>query len=162
MHFEENVMRSEKTHLIIIVIGLSLSVLGFFLPWAQEEYLPVLGSAPFLLGAQLWIGWVSFAGCVVAAGSFLFRLKNAKLWRTLVLAGGLLILFSSLALIVFPDLASLEKMGYISYKASFGAYVSLLGSILMASGAISEFHQTKTAVRAQDTSDSANESIKTS
>lgn len=155
-------MRSEKTRLTFIIIGLSMSVLGLLFPWAEEEYLPVLGSAPILLGAQLWIGWVSFVGCVIAAGSFFFRLKNAELWRTLILAGGLLILFSSLALIVFPDLASLEKWGYISYRASYGAYISLSGSILIVSGAISEFHQAKPTVRTQDTSDSTNEPVKTS
>jgi hypothetical protein len=107
--------------------------------------LPVLGSGPVLFGVELWIGWVALAGCAITTTSFFFRLKNAKLWRKLVLSGGLLTLVSTLTCIVFPDFmaSSFEKLGYISYRVLFGAYVTLIGSILTSSIAILELYQAR-------------------
>jgi len=131
------------------VIGLILSISGLFLPWGKEEWGSGLGArGDYFLGIELLPGTFALVGCAVTAVFLLLYMrKNKRYLFVLVLLGGLMTIFSSLAWIVNPnDLAwhwewhqeygiiLIISLG-ISYKVLYGAYISLIGSVLTSSSA---------------------------
>jgi len=122
-------------------IGLVFSLLGLFLPWGQEEWGQVLGiGGGYLFGVELLLGAFALIGSIVSLVFLLFYTRrNRKSSAILMLVGSLIILFSSLAWIVNPNIAwrwSLEQGVFMytslgmSYRVLYGAFITLFGSVL--------------------------------
>lgn len=151
MHY----VKSEKIRTLLsfknfVITGLVLSILGLFLPWGKERYLPWYGVVRgYVLGIELWLGTQVFVGCIVAGVcSFFYVTREKKYWLVPVWLAGLFAMYSTLVWIVNPNAATLHwgwvevhsfrlvsNPGYIEETVDFGAYMSLIGSFIISSSA---------------------------
>lgn len=135
-------MPPKKISILVSVTGFVLSVSGLFLPWGEREWPPGVMARPnYLLGIELTLGQFALIGCVVTAVSLLlFRIRNQKYSIAFALLGGLITMLCSLAWILNPGALALS--GWPPYRVLYGAYVSLIGSILTLLNTIFNFlHQ---------------------
>jgi hypothetical protein len=143
-------MDSERIRILAIVVGLFLSILGLFLPWAKEESGPwFMAGQGYLLGVLLLLGTMALISNIAAAIFLVLHVKRKqRYWLVPVLLDGLTASFCSLAWISNPDVLGwhwdwLQEYGLVlsitsmySYKVLYGAYISLAGSITTLVGAI--------------------------
>lgn len=113
------------------LIGLVLSLCGLFLPWAERKWIPWIMGSDYLLGVELTLGQIALVGCIVTAVSLAYHiLRNQRHSLIFALLGGLITVFCSLTWIISPG--ALVFSGWpVYYEALYGAYATLIGSVLV-------------------------------
>lgn len=128
-------MDSAKILNTAIIIGIALGIAGCFLPWAQLDSI----HAPFFLwsgpetrtGIWIFLGIYALIGLVfTAAFQTIFMVTRQSDSALIALMGGIGALFCAGAWILNPGTLEVTTA---SYSALYGAYVTLLGTIIVTS-----------------------------
>lgn len=117
------------------LIGLVLSLCGLFLPWGERKWIPWIMGPDYLLGVELTLGQIALIGCIVTGVSLAYHiLRNQRHTLTFALLGGLITLVCSLTWIIKPG-ALIYSGWSVYYEALYGAYATLIGSVLVSTNA---------------------------
>lgn len=120
---------------IACLIGLVLSLCGLFLPWGERTWKPWIMGPDDLLGIELMVGRIAFVGCIVTDVSLLYHiLRDQRHSLIFALSGGLIMIFCSSTWIIDPGVLVFSSLP-VYYKALYGTYVTLIGSVLVSANA---------------------------
>jgi hypothetical protein len=125
----------------LTALGIILSYVGLFLPWGTYPS-GIFGYFGTLFGYELLLGSFAFVGCIITTISWIMNMRKPKRWSLgLMLLGGLIVIFASSIWILdtrfypwFWDMTG----NHITLHAfipslqilSYGAFISLFGSII--------------------------------
>ena len=116
---------------VLIIGGLIIGTIGCFMPWFEDIYRWCGMCPPFRIGFSFIPGSFTFYVLLsVAVFQLVFMLKRKVYMIFAVLASGLMALLISGNWILNP----VEKLGYfgtVTYTPLYGAYVTLLGALII-------------------------------
>jgi len=130
-------LRLRRFLTLIILIAISASLVGCFMPWGYASWWLIVGANSTTMGIQSVMGVFSlFASLITLVFAVIFLLKP----RTLT---GLLVLFGSLAIFCFtsiwiasPSMRGVEAWTHsgpitiATYSIIYGTYVTFVSSIV--------------------------------
>ncbi|HEY4674990.1 MAG TPA: hypothetical protein VIH48_02925 [Candidatus Bathyarchaeia archaeon] len=119
------------------LVGLVLSVVGLFLPWTKEEWIPgAMGlSSDYLLGIELAVGQIALIACIFVSILLIFYVIRRQGYSLVfALFGGLFTMFCSLLWMVDPGALILSRFP-VYYTVLYGTYVTFIGSVLISASA---------------------------
>jgi hypothetical protein len=130
-------MSAKWVSVFLSVGGFVLAVLGLLLPWAERSVTGRLGGGIPVLGIDTHVGAFSVIGLLVAVLSWvLVMARKPKPLLAFAAGGGIWIMYCASAWIVSPGtLFGAFLSSAAVYRASYGAYVSLVGGALTFAGA---------------------------
>lgn len=143
-------MRIQDNYVLATIIGTILSVWGVFLPWGDKIYFAYYSGLTFFFGVELVLGDFALLGCIIMSLFLVSYVKRGREYLLIpVLLGSFIAVFSVLLWILDPkaNVAYLHlyppygivtvpvTKQYYNIRVTFGAYMSLIGAILV-SGSI--------------------------
>jgi hypothetical protein len=125
---------SKTISVFLNISGVILGFLGFFLPWGTWSWRPgVYAMSNLMVGIGIPLGLIALLGWLIATCSSMFmQVKGQSRSRGFAVVGGILTTIGALVWTAAPGtLMCSSKI----YSPSYGAYISLVGGILIVAGA---------------------------